>query len=77
MNERNTVHFDAFLKALEELARFRALLNLHGPDSRHRLPIQSDIANQERLAFLAFGQAVREAELAAINRDIEEAGEVE
>lgn len=72
MNDRNTVHFDAFMKALEELGRYRVLLRLLPADSVHRPRIEHDIKNQEQIAFLTFGEAVREAELDAINRDWED-----
>lgn len=72
MTDRDLSRFVAFIGALEELGRYKQLLRLHGPDSPHRPIIEQDIKNQERVAFLAFGEAVREAELEAINRDINE-----
>lgn len=61
----------AFVRALEELGRYRDLLRLHGPHSLHRPQIEHDLKNQEQIVSLTFGEAVREAELEAINRDIE------
>lgn len=62
----------AFIRALEEQARYRALLALQGPKSPHLAQIEHDLANQEQITAILFGEAVREAELEAINRDWED-----